>query len=79
MNCRKYLVEYYHNGARWGITIDAESMEDASARVRQLQYAKLLGSLEMEIPATLGWFARAVCWFRNSLVPLISGPAPNTE
>jgi hypothetical protein len=50
----KYLVEYYHEGAFWGIIIDAQSFDDAEARVRQLQYAKLLGRVGAEIPVRLG-------------------------
>ena len=63
----RYLVEYYHDGAFWGITIQANSYDDAEARVKQLQYAKLRGEVRAEIPAKLGFLARALCWARSVL------------
>lgn len=60
-----FLVEYYHEGSWWGLTIKAASWEDAEARVRQLQYAKLLGESGGIVPVQFGWFARLWCWAAN--------------
>ena len=65
MSYKKYLFDYYHEGSNWGLEIIASSEDDARARVRQLQYAKLLGVIEMEIPAQFGFLAKATCAIRN--------------
>jgi len=62
---KKYLLEYYHNGAWWNITIPALSEEDAWERISQLQFARLLGTVEMELPVKYGFFARALCRLQN--------------
>jgi len=62
-----YLVEYYHNKSSWILKIRAASPEDAQERCRQIYYAKILGTVEMEIPVRLGIFAHLGCWLRNLL------------
>mgnify|MGYP001583314352 FL=1 len=57
-----YLVDYPHEGAFWSLEIKATSFEDAEARVRQLQYAKVAGELKFTLPAGCGFIARAWCW-----------------
>jgi hypothetical protein len=64
---RKYLLEYYHNGAKWVIQLDATSTEDARERARQIYCAKVLGTVEAETPRALGFSARAACWLQNRL------------
>lgn len=61
---RPYLIEYWHEGSLWSLTIHATSEADALARCKQLWYARVLGTVEAEIPASLGWFARLWCWLR---------------
>lgn len=39
----RYTVEYYHEGDFWYLDIFATSFADADARVKQLQYAIVLG------------------------------------
>jgi hypothetical protein len=69
---RDYLLEYYHNGAKWNVTIPATSFEDAHERAQQLYYAKVLGTVEAVIPARLGILVRATCWLRSRLSYLSS-------
>ena len=57
-----YLIDYPHAGAFWSLEIKATSFEDAAARVRQLQYAKVAGELKFRLPAGCGLFARAWVW-----------------
>lgn len=64
---RKYLLEYYHDGAWWNLTIPATSEEDVFDRIGQIRNAKLLGTIEMEIPARLGLLAKLLCWLQNRL------------
>ena len=63
----KYLFEYYHDGAWWSLVIPARSEQDAIERINLIPRAKLLGTLEMEIPAGpgAGWLVRMMCWWRN--------------
>ncbi len=64
---RQFLLEYFHDGAWWTVTIHATSFEDAQARVEQLRYAKVLGTVEMKVPAKFGLFARMACWLQNAI------------
>lgn len=65
---RKYVVEYNHDGQQWGATIMATSFEDAERRLRTMCFGRVLGTLEMEIPAlpAMGLFARLACWIGNA-------------
>lgn len=63
---KKYLLQYYHDGAHWDIILHATSKDDARERARQIYYAKVLGTVEREIPASVGgWLPRMICWVRN--------------
>ena len=62
-----YLFEYRHDGARWSLTIPATSREDAQERVKQIHYARLIGTEVMTIPARAGFIASPLCWLRNLL------------
>lgn len=64
---RTYLLEYYHNGAKWNLNIPATSTEDAQERARQIYHAKILGTVEMELPVKAGFAVRAFCWLKNAL------------
>lgn len=67
-----YAIQYRHNGKTWGLTIWAESWEDAQARLRSIGFnGKIIGSNVETIPVntlTVGpaaiWMA-VVCWWRN--------------
>lgn len=63
-----YLFSYRHNGAEWGLEIQAKSAADARARIDRLQYATLDGKLVATIPATAGVLARAYVFIRNLLL-----------
>ena len=67
---KKYLLEYYHEGSQWNISLHATSEEDARARAQQIYYARVLGTVEAEIPMFIsggGIFAKAICCVRNYL------------
>lgn len=60
-----YLFEYRHGGRKWGLTISAESEEDAKARIYSIQHATFLGTEVMRIRATLKIWPRLMCWIHN--------------
>lgn len=62
---KRYLVSYRHEGARWNIELPARSFEDADARLRQLHFAKVDGEVMATIPASVGFLAPLIVWFRN--------------
>lgn len=62
----KYLVEYRHQGAVWGLTIDADSWDDAQERLRMIGWnGRVIGDNAITVPGSMGWFARAFVWLRN--------------
>lgn len=65
---RDYLVEYPHLGTMWTLKVRADSLDDARERLRQIGYGRVLGTVEMEIPA-VGPSAVPgfICWLRNLL------------
>lgn len=63
---KTYLLDYFHDGAWWCVEISATSLDDAKVRMRQIGVTgRIAGTLEMVIPARLGFFARAYCGLRN--------------
>lgn len=74
---RPYLCEYQHDGSLWSITVQATSFEDAKARLQQMYYGRVLGTLEATIPAVAGagCFVRALCWLRNAIKPETAAPS----
>ena len=65
-----FLCEYSHGDSLWVVHVPAYSFEDAHARLKRMAYAKVLGTLEGEIPYVPGgsWIATLICWVRNKLV-----------
>lgn len=62
---KRFLANYYHDGAWWTLNIYAYDFDDAEVRCKKLN-AQLLGELKMSIPAVTGsWLAKAICWLRN--------------
>ena len=51
---KKYLVSYNFEGARWSLTIPAESHSEAERRLALLGYGTVDGELMATIP---GWAA----------------------
>jgi len=51
---KPYLFEYRHNGSTWGLKIEAESPQDAQARLKSLAWAQYKGEvmLTLSIPGT---------------------------
>lgn len=48
---KSYLFEYRHNGATWGLKIDAESPQDAQARLNALAWAHYKGEIMLTLSA----------------------------
>lgn len=65
---QEYLFEYYHNGAKWSLRIPALSGDDARARLVQIQWARLLGTVQCKIPAKTGLVTKAISAIRNALM-----------
>ena len=64
-----YLIEYSFGNSVYGLTIPARSWEEAEERIRRIgAFGRVIGSDVTTIPASLGWFAKALVWWRN-LVP----------
>lgn len=62
---KPFLCSYHHDGAWWGITIQAYDFKDAEARVKKLGFLRLDGELVDTVPDKYGFFAKAYCWFKN--------------
>ena len=62
-----FLFSYRHDGAEWAFEVQAESMEDAKARVSKMAYTTYDGELVCKIPAPLGLLPRTMAAMRNSL------------
>lgn len=65
---KKFLAQYFHDGAWWSMKISAYDFEDAEIRCKKLNL-QLDGEFVMSIPAvgSGGWLPRAVCWIRNRM------------
>jgi hypothetical protein len=61
-----YLVSYRHDGAEWSLELKAASIQDARARLSNLVFGKVDGEVIAIVPATAGWFAKAVVACRNA-------------
>jgi hypothetical protein len=64
---KRYLFSYDHAGSSWGIELQAESEEDAKARMAKMCWARFDGEIVCTLPATLGPFGRLASWVRNSI------------
>ena len=60
-----YLFSYNHEGHSWCFEIQADSREDAQARVARLAFATYDGEIVTKVPASLGWPARLLVMLRN--------------
>jgi hypothetical protein len=49
-NFRRFLFEYRHEGAEWGIEIVAEDQLDARERLKAISWASYKGELAAKIP-----------------------------
>jgi len=47
---RRYLFEYRHDGAQWGIEIVASSPDDARERLKAISWANYKGEVAATIP-----------------------------
>jgi hypothetical protein len=46
----KFLLEYDYDGALWAFTIDADTWDDAEARLAAMTSARILGMVGESIP-----------------------------
>lgn len=64
---KRFLAEYFHDDAWWGMDIYAYDFDDAEVRCRKLGL-KLLGEYKMTIPAVTGsWLPNLILRVRNFL------------
>jgi len=68
----RYLFEYTHDGADWGIEILADSPADARARIAKLAFARYQGEVMFTVPARAGWLVRPLVWLRNAVRKALS-------
>jgi hypothetical protein len=65
---KSYLFEYRHNGSTWGLKIEADSPQDAQARLKSLAWSHYKGEvmLTLPIPGTShgSLFGRLISCFR---------------
>lgn len=61
---KPFIGHYYHDGARWGLTVHAYDWADAEARFKKLG-AVLDGELVVRIPGRFGFAAYVGCALRN--------------
>lgn len=64
-----FLFEYRHEGADWGLTIQARDAADAQERIKALAWARYQGQVFAKVPAAGGLFVRAAVWIRNIFSP----------
>lgn len=65
---KTYLLSYPHNGARWSAEIQAESHEDAEARLKMLAgFGRVDGELVARVPGVVPvpLFVRFMNWLRR--------------
>jgi hypothetical protein len=63
---RQYLFSYRYDGHEYGLTIPADSADEAKGRAKAIAMARYDGELMMTIPAGGGWIARLIVWARNA-------------
>lgn len=67
-NFKEYVVHYRFQGADWGTTIKATSVDDARRRIEAMgAFGRIDGELMATIPdiAASGLVVRALVWLRN--------------
>jgi hypothetical protein len=63
---KRYLFEYRHEGAEWGLEIVASSPQDARERLKALAWAHYEGEIKAKIPVPSGkLFSRIGCWAKR--------------
>jgi hypothetical protein len=50
----RYLFEYRHGGAEWGIEIIARSPQEAKERIKSLSWARYRGEINAKVPIPTG-------------------------
>lgn len=62
----EYAAEYPFDNRRWGLTIHARSWEEAEERLRRIgAFGRVIGSDVTAFPASMGWLAKLLVWWRN--------------
>lgn len=64
---KRFLADYFHDGAWWGVDIYAYDFPDAEVRCKKLGL-KFLGEHQMTIPAGTGpWLPNLIIRLRNQI------------
>jgi hypothetical protein len=66
---RRYIFQYYHDGAWWTFDVPAFSQEDAQARINKISFAQYVGEHFYTIKAGpgSGLLTRLICTLKNGL------------
>lgn len=65
---REFLFNYRFNGHEWGITIYADSPDEAKEKIKAVALARYEGEMSMRIPAGVSLFGllpRMITWLRQ--------------
>lgn len=65
---REFLFNYRFGGHEWGITIYADSPDEAKEKIRAVALARYEGEMYMRIPASVSLFGllpRVITWLRR--------------
>lgn len=61
-----YLVEYSFDDGVYVFMLKARSLEEAEARIKRIgAFGRVAGSNATIMPASLGWAAKLLVWWRN--------------
>ncbi|TIQ46743.1 hypothetical protein [Mesorhizobium sp.] len=55
-SCNRYLFEYRHGDAEWGIEIKARSPQEAKERIKSLAWARYKGEIKATVHIPTGGF-----------------------
>ncbi|WJI67424.1 MULTISPECIES: hypothetical protein [unclassified Mesorhizobium] len=56
----RYLFEYRHEGAEWGIEIKASSPQEAKERIKSLTWARYKGEIQATVHIPTGGLLRKI-------------------
>lgn len=61
-----FLVEYSFGNSVYAITVPARSWAEAEERVKRIgAFGHVVGSDVVKLPASVGWLAPLLVWWRN--------------
>lgn len=54
----EYLFEYHFGGSTWGITVHADTAEEAREKIKAVGMARYCGTVELKIGIGVSWWRR---------------------